>query len=116
VSRQTAAEAAQPPIPADPQTCRWCRSRREVQAGVWLCPRSCAANDQAPYLGHCEECRRDFHTGSSETHLCHGCSTRGRQRLDREFAAEGTSPRGYLRDQIASGANRRVMEKLRSES
>ena len=38
-----------------------------------VCQAGCAANDQAPYLEHCDECQRDYETGMRLSHLCHDC-------------------------------------------
>lgn len=64
-----------PPMPTDRTVCRWCDGRRvKVQDEYeWICPAGCAANDQAPYLGHCRECERDFDTGLRAPDLCFEC-------------------------------------------
>lgn len=114
MARRLATEPQPPPMPADPQVCRWCRSTREVVAGYWLCPRGCAANDVMPNQGRCADCRREYATGGRELHQCHECSDRDMRLLTKEYA--GALPRsGWLRDMVRKGANVHAVEQLRKD-
>lgn len=75
---KSAARAPLPPIPTDPKVCRWCHGRKRafIEGGqLEICNAGCAPNDQAPYLGHCQECGRDFETGRRllDAPLCDEC-------------------------------------------
>lgn len=65
--RNVAAFAPQAPMPTEPGICRWCRGRlRQVLLSEPVfdyCEAGCARNDMAPFLRHCQECGREFHTG-----------------------------------------------------
>lgn len=82
------------PMPTEPWICRWCRGRlRAVLPGIPVdhCEAGCAPNDSSPYLGHCMECRREFHTGRRWIpSLCHACDT-----ADRAATAVPDGPRVY---------------------
>jgi hypothetical protein len=72
-----------PPMPDDPAVCRWCGGHRLdlhiAEYGLY-CPAGCAPNDFAPYLGHCQDCTRDFHTGRRllSSDWCWECEARVR--------------------------------------
>lgn len=80
-NRRSRGKAALPPMPEDPTTCRWCRGRlRSLLEGepIDYCQRGCAKNTDAPALGYCQQCRRDFHTGRRlmDSPLCWECEQR----------------------------------------
>lgn len=106
-----------PPMPADARVCRWCGGRLDsIAPGLVLCPRGCAANDRAPFGGFCEDCRREFSTGGSETKQCHECAGREHRRLTAEYADGTALPMsGFLRDEVSKEANRHAVKALRDE-
>jgi len=66
------------PMPADPTVCRWCGGQlRALMDGdpVDYCQQGCAKNTEHPYVGHCEECRREFDTGKRNAVLCAECDS-----------------------------------------
>jgi hypothetical protein len=100
-----------PPMPDDPNACRWCGGQRIelhlAEFGLY-CPAGCAANDFAPYLGHCEDCRRDFHTGRRlfTCAWCWECEARHRaaNALPWREASEPQTT-GFTVDMTRKGAN-----------
>lgn len=77
-------DAAIAPMPLEPGICRWCRGQlKALFAGdaATYCPAGCASNDRIPYLGHCDECHRDFHTGKRGALLCHECDEQTRAQI-----------------------------------
>ena len=68
--------APQAPMPSEPGICRWCSGALKALLDgdpVTYCQNGCATNDTAPFVGHCPECRRQFHTGKTMATFCHPC-------------------------------------------
>lgn len=69
--------APEAPMPTEPGRCRWCHGRLRALMPDWpadFCEAGCTKNDEAPYLGHCQDCHRDFKTGRRQLiPLCHEC-------------------------------------------
>lgn len=75
------------PMPTEPGICRWCHGKLRAlmpDMPADYCERGCAGPDSAPYLGHCGECGRQFHTGKRVVtgSLCYGC-----EEIDRAVVA-----------------------------
>lgn len=90
-------DAPLPPMPADPDTCRWCARRLSRYGdGTPFCQSGCAANNTAIYLGHCYDCERPFATGARwASTQCWDCSERemGALMADYALALESEPPR-----------------------
>ena len=71
-------------MPGEPGICRWCGGALKalLEGGpVTYCERGCTTNDTAPFVGHCQECRRQFQTGKTMATLCHSCDQADAQRI-----------------------------------
>lgn len=78
-----------PPMPEDPLQCRWCARRRRVlvEGSPPHCDGGCAPNDQAPYLGHCDFCEREFRTGHKwQIVSCYECDRREDRQIRQAYA------------------------------
>lgn len=104
--------APPPPIPSDPNVCRWCRATRvqlrNVEGDPWLCPNSCADTLSAPYYRQCEDCRREFNTGNGRAQQCYPCESKEQRRYVADAAGERPVS-GYLHERIRQGANKQAM-------
>jgi len=94
-------------MPEKPGICRWCggplKSVLEFEPEDY-CQRGCAKNDEAPYTGSCQECRRDFKTGKRSALLCVECDRTEQQEFDRGHKGSGFTQRN---DVYARGTRER---------
>lgn len=95
-----------PPMPVDPNVCRWCDSTRvTLSTGDVICTRGCAPNDSTPYTFDCDICGQEFQTGSS-SRTCWKCA---RREHSASIADQGPKPVGYEADMRGKGADRAAM-------
>lgn len=96
--RNSQAWAELPPVPEDPTRCRWCGGQRKALIDgdpPTYCERGCADNDQAPYLGHCLDCGRQFHTGKRAATICYICDKAEAKRIEENGFARPYRGRAY---------------------
>lgn len=95
------------PVPEQPDRCQWCGGRKRAIASGYpldICDAGCAPNNEAPYVGHCQECGRQFCTGRKLTAspLCYECEqreiarvTQGSDQRERRYAFKRVGRGGW---------------------
>jgi uncharacterized protein with PIN domain len=87
-----------PESTTDPTRCRWCRGalRELLTPGVKdYCQSGCSKSNEAPTVGHCAECQREFRTGRPlrDAVLCWTCETVERKAAEESYQKDGPTYR-----------------------